>query len=303
MFYFDIDKQRVTVRYKNFGPKVPAATIKKSQYRPEYLLFSIYGGKTLYAIHRDNLLKVNRLIPVPDVYNPGNVKFVLRNNGKEVVLAESHTLQTENKITNGENTYESVYGLGILRYKNGKLRDTITESKGLGSNLLSGFLKKRNGDIYYGTFGGGISVLKANNVRLSYQLENLKVRAINQQDNKYYVLSNGYLYILDHNELLAKTFLKRDALTMLVDGEDFYLGSFSGLDHYKLRNNVLHHISHFPLGSGFQKSRKTTEKSFFLPTTAEFLFRKEALSERRYFNDFCCLREVSQNEVYCSYHL
>ncbi len=256
LFYFDTDKHKVTVTYDYFGPKVPAATITRSYYYPEYFLFSVYGGKNIYAIHRDYLRKVHSLTPVKDTADPNNVKYMLKVNGKNLVLTQTKNIRTENKVFHGKNTYETRLGVGILRYENGKLMDTITEEKGLGSNLISGFMKKKNGDIYFGTFGGGISILKANNSRLSFELQDLKVRTINQQGSKYYLLSNGYLYILDRKELLAKTFLKRDALTMLVDNEDLYVGSFSGLDHYKIRNNTLHHIGNFPHTSGISKIRK-----------------------------------------------
>lgn len=283
LYYFDIEKQKITVTYKNFGPKVPAATITKSKYYPDYFLFSVYGGRSIYAIHRDELRKVHRLHIKPDPLVSGQTNYVLQKGGRTLILAKSIDIEFDKTIISGNKSYKIDYGNGILRYINGKLQDTITESKGLSSNLISGYMKKKNGDLYFGTFGGGISILKAKNNRVSFDFQELKARAVSKQGSKYYILSEGFLHILDNKELIAKSFLKRDALTMLVDQEDFYLGSFSGLDHYKIRNNTLHHVNHFQHGSGVSKIIKHNGKLVF-STYGTGVFVQEGSTFRNILN-------------------
>ena len=68
--------------------------------------------------------------------------------------------------------------LGIIRKENNKIVDTLTEEKGFASNLISDIIKKTNGDVYITTLGGGISILKKNNSKISFLNKNINVKDI-----------------------------------------------------------------------------------------------------------------------------
>ncbi len=260
LFYFDTVRKKITINYKNFGPKPSGVYIFKSPLEPNYFL--IRNENNFFAVHNKNL---KSLCKVTAENNDGNKTndYFLYENGKKVKLFDTNSQLRPKKVKNGRWSYEVFYGKGIARYKDREIYDTINEKNGLGSNLVSDFLKTKEGDIYFSSFGGGISIMRSHNNRRIFPLQNLKVRAINYEAGKYYLLSDGYVYIMDRKQLLAKIFVRKDALTFFIEKDKLYLGSFGGLDEYKIINNSLKHIKNYALGTGISKIRKFEDKILF----------------------------------------
>ena len=259
LYYFDTEKEKVTVSYKNFGPKIPGFQLFTSPFDANFMILSIGNGNKLFAIHRADLLKVNKLFPKT---NKDRTDYYVLDNGKEIKILDSNFDFNPKSFDDRGCKYEVNFGKGIIRYNNEKIQDTISENNGLGSNLVSNFLHTKNGDVLFSSYGGGISIIRAHNNRSLFPLNKLKVRSINYQDGKYYILSDGHLYILNRKEVLAKIFLKKDALTVFIDKENLYLGSFGGLDHYQIHQNKVRHIKFYAVGGGVSKIRKFDNKIY-----------------------------------------
>lgn len=205
-----------------------------------------------YAFDRNNINKLSEL----KISNKNTDKLFRLNNGK--VIANFKIFEKKPKVFSYDYAFlESSYG--VIRYQNGKIKDTLSEKNGLANNYVSNILKRKNGDIFFTTLGSGISILRRNNSKKSFNNININVRDIIYHNNKKYILADGYLYVLGNDSIEQKYFLRKDALSFYISGNEMLLGSFKGLYFYRLTPKPI--LKKFiPITSGISKIFKTNSK-------------------------------------------
>ena len=118
---------------------------------------------------------------------------------------------------------------------------------------------------------------------LTFNHKSINARQILTFDNKQYILADGFLYIIQGDKILSKIFLRKDALTFHLDGDFLYLGSFAGLETYKMNGNQLQFIDLFPFTAGVSKILKFNNQIIFTTYGGGF-FVKNGNSVTKYQN-------------------
>ena len=262
-YYFDIHKEKITSEYKSLRNKYSIFNIKKSLQDSNYQIVGFLNSTMACAIHKDHPEKLIELKSKASSSDPDKINYYLETKNGLLFLANSDYLKSQPLFSDRNYQYQYQYGKGIVRYKNGKIVDFLNENTGLGSNLVSSSYQMANGDLYFATLGSGLTVIKKNNQRSVFEFEKLNPKAVGYQDGQYFILSDGFLYILNEKKVVKKVFLNKDALTFSLFGDEFYLGSFTGFTKYHFQNNQLKKLSHLPLTSGISKIIKANNSVVF----------------------------------------
>lgn len=205
-----------------------------------------------YAFDRNNIHQLLEL----KVFNKNNDTLLQLNNGKTIA---HYKIFDNNPKLFFENYSLLASSNGVIRYQNNKIIDTLSEKNGLVNNFVSNILKRENGDIYISTLGGGVSVLKKSNSKVSFINNNTNVRDIIYNNGKAYILADGYLYVLNNQFVENKFFLRKDALSFYITGNELYVGNFDGLYIYGLSPKpILKKI--IPMTIGISKITKIENK-------------------------------------------
>jgi len=142
LYYFDTNKRRITVKYPSLGNLI-LRDFKISNYNSNYILINGVNHKTnqekFYAIDISN---VKTLIPL---YIEQNSIFLKGKNSK-IKLADRDFLLQNDKIVLNRFTLEKIENF-IIRKKNGKIIDTLSEKNGLGNNSINHILKTSKNDV------------------------------------------------------------------------------------------------------------------------------------------------------------
>ena len=154
LFYFDTRLNKIIRKY-NY-PIKNSVRLCNSDINPNYLIVIGENGK-IQTINRYDIKNLKTLSYSKN--SNGSLAFFLMENGKKINVATDKIFKNT-VYAIGKNTYEPIYGLGILVKENGKVRDTITENEGLGSNLLSGVYQTPSKDLIFTTLGGGLILYK-----------------------------------------------------------------------------------------------------------------------------------------------
>lgn len=278
LYYFDTNTRKILCNYPQVKDKI-ILNLRKSPYNKNYLIIHFLDNNSkqekFFGI---NIKEIKKLIPLQ--VEIGQI-FIKSNNNKEK-LADVTFFESPEKIKYHDFNLEITKN-GVLRTLNGKVIDTLTQKNGLNNNFISHIFKTKNDNVIISTIGGGISILRDNNAKTSFINRNINTRNISTNQRKKYLLSDGYLYIINKDKLETKIFLKKDALTFLVDGSKFYLGSFSGLDTYSLVNNRLKLINTYPITVGISKIEKEDDKIIFT-TYGRGIFVKQGNVVKNYTN-------------------
>ncbi|WP_297984560.1 ATP-binding protein [uncultured Chryseobacterium sp.] len=257
LFYFDTRLNKIIRKY-NY-PIKNSVKLCNSDINPNYLIVIGENGK-IQTINRYDIKNLKTLSYSKN--SNGSLTFFLMENGKKINVATDKIFK--NKVYGiGKNTYEPIYGLGILVKENGKVRDTITENEGLGSNLLSGVYQTPSKDLIFTTLGGGASVIRNFNSRKTFKLENSSVRSLQYENGIYYILADGYLKILDDRKFIKKIKLSNDALSFLVKGDILYVGTFSNISKYSIKNFELKLLESTVFTFGVSKIFENQGKIYF----------------------------------------
>ena len=255
LYYFNSNTKTLMKRYKEINEK-QSVDLRKANKNENYIIIktiNFNNDKSIYyAFDRRNiyqLLKVN-------ITKIGNENFLKLENGN--IISDAKVFEKNNEFVFQNFTFEQ-NPFGIIRKENNKIIDTITEEHGLVSNYVSQILRRDNGDVFITTLGGGISVLKKNNPKISYLNKTISVRDIIYNQGKKYILAEGYLYILNKKSIQGKYFLRKDALSFFVSGNELILGSFEGLHFYSLEPK-LRLIKTYPITTGISKILKINDK-------------------------------------------
>lgn len=278
LYYFNTNKRRITVKYPSLGNLI-LRDFKISNYDSNYILINGVNPKTnqekFYAIDISN---VKTFIPL---YIEQNSIFLKGKNSK-IKLADRDFLLQNDKIVLNRFTLEKIENF-IIRKQNGKIIDTLSEKNGLGNNSINHILKTSKNDVIISTLGGGISIIRNNNPKITFNHKSINARQILTFDNKQYILADGFLYIIQGDKILSKIFLRKDALTFHLDGDFLYLGSFAGLETYKMNGNQLQFINLFPFTAGVSKILKFNSQIIFTTYGGGF-FVKNGNSVTKYQN-------------------
>lgn len=187
--------------------------------------------------------------------------FLINESGKEKIIADEDILLEKNIVVDSLEIEKTSFG--IIRKSQSKVIDTISEKNGLGNNWINNIYKRKNGDVYISTLGGGLSILKNQNYKISYPVNSTNVRDIIDFNQKVYILADGFLYIVSKKKIEKKIFVGKDAQTMYLENNLLYIGNFSGLHIYSLKNNQLQLIKSYPLTAGISKIIKNNNKIIF----------------------------------------
>ena len=219
LYYFNSNTKTLMKRYKEINEK-QSVDLRKANKNENYIIIKIINfnndKSVYYAFDRRNiyqLLKVN-------ITKIGNENFFKLENGN--IISDAKVFEKNNEFVFQNFTFEQ-NPFGIIRKENNKIIDTITEENGLVSNNVSQILRRDNGDVFITTLGCGISVLKKNNPKISYLNKTISVRDIIYNQGKKYILADGYLYILNKKSIQGKYFLRKDALSFFVSGNELIL--------------------------------------------------------------------------------
>ena len=299
LYYFNTNTKTLLKKYNEIGTwnslKIKKAT-KDKNLIIVHVISSTGHQSSFYAFDRNN---IKRLLPLR-IINNGKEKLLSLTNGK--IISDLSIFENPEKIKFENFTLEQ-NPLGIIRKENNKIVDTLTEENGLASNFISDIIKKNNGDIYVTTLGGGISILKKNNSKISFLNKNINVRDIICSNEKKYVISDGSLYVINKNRIENKYFLRKDILSFNVYGDELLIGSFEGLHFYKLTPKPVL-IKTFPITTGISKIYKEGKKVIF-STYGEGIFvlenGKTENFENIYFNNIENLFNITSGYAATSY--
>ena len=299
LYYFNTNTKTLLKKYNEIGNR-NNLKLKKATRNSNYIIVNSISLKEhknfFYAFDRNN---INRLLPLK-IINNGKEKLLSLTNGK--IISNLSIFENPEKIKFENFTLEQ-NPLGIIKKENNKIVDTLTEEKGFASNLISDIIKKNNGDVYITTLGGGISILKKNNSKISFLNKNINVRDIICSNEKKYVISDGSLYVINKNRIENKYFLRKDILSFNVYGDELLIGSFEGLHFYKLTPKPVL-IKTFPITTGISKIYKEGKKVIF-STYGEGIFvlenGKTENFENIYFNNIENLFNITSGYAATSY--
>lgn len=241
-FFFDTQINKITCNYNVNA--LQFVFLEKSEIQPNYILYG--NDQKLFAVENS---QINKSIALGEDV----IGFYLLKNKNKVYLKKKNIQTLKKPLVFKNHEIQIENGIGIIRKANGKILDTISTKNGLESNLVQSAFKSKGGDLYVTTLGGGISILKNKNAKTIFPMENQKIRQIDYQNGKYYLLSEGFLYVLNDKKILQKFFLMKDALSFLLREQDLFVGSFSGLSRYKLGKNNIQLLSHKTMGAGISK--------------------------------------------------
>ncbi|WDT67511.1 sensor histidine kinase [Cloacibacterium sp. TD35] len=277
LYYFDTNKRRITVKYPDLGNLVLKG-LKISPYDKNYILvYCIDFSKKEEKFFAINIQNVKTLIPL---LRERNNIFLVKNTTK-TKLAEADFFLRKEVIKFNNTSLEEVDN-GIIRRKNNKIIDTLSEKNGLGNNHINQILKTKK-YVIISSQGGGIYIIRENTPKVTYNVKSTNARAVMTHKNMEYVLSDGILYIISNDKIRSKILVRKDAFTFFIDEKYIYLGSFAGLETYKLNGNQLKLISTFPLTSGVSKILKINNQIIFT-TYGGGIFVQEGNSFVRHHN-------------------
>lgn len=256
LYYFNTNTKTLMKRYKEIDNE-RFIDIKSASKNQNFIIIKTITPKDnelkYYAFDRTKIYNLSKL----KINNDKNL-LALENG---LVISDLNIFQPNNKLVFQDYLYEQ-NTFGVIRKKNNKVIDTLSEENGLASNYISDIIKRNNGDIFITTLGGGISILKKNNPKLSFINKTISVRDAFYVNKKKYILSDGYLYILGEKNIEKKYFLRKDALSFHVSGNELILGSFEGLHFYSLEPE-LRLLRTFPITTGISKIIKKDNKIIF----------------------------------------
>ncbi len=257
LYFFNTDTKTLMKRYNEIDNE-RFVDIKKANKNHNFIIVKTLSPNNneskYYAFDRNKIYHLSRLI-----VNNNQNSLTLENG---LVISDLNIFQPKNKLVVQDYLYEqNTFGI-IRKNKNNKEIDTLSEENGLASNYISDIFKRNNGDIFITTLGGGISILRKNNPKLSFLNKTINVRDAFYVNKKKYILSDGYLYILGKKNIEKKYFLRKDALSFHVSGNELILGSFEGLHFYSLEPE-LRLLRTYPITTGISKIIKKDNKIIF----------------------------------------
>ena len=299
LYFFNSNSKTLEKRYKEIA-RNQSVDLKKANKNDNYIVIKINNSEAdkvqYYAFDRRN---IHRLTKIHLLKKDNSLFFTLPNG---IIISDINIFTHKNIYVIGNQSFEYL-PFGVIRKKDNKIIDTISEENGLVSNLVSQIFKRKNGDIFFTTLNGGISILKDNNTKVSFLKETYNVRNIEYGDGKKYILADGYLYVLGKKAIEDKIFLRKDALTFSIEGNELILGSFLGLEFYNLKPK-LKLIKTIPITIGISKIIKHNGKIVFSTYgNGIYVLDKNNLKNYRnqYFNNIENMFETKDGFAITSY--
>ena len=258
LYYFNSNNRKIIARYPETNGNL-LNKIKISNKNKDYIILQIHNphlNETSYfAFDKNNVKNLTKL-------NVEGNNLIIKKNGKEEIISDFTYLQKPEEITFEKYTLKPSSN-GVVRLLNGKIFDTIKDTEIIGNYPINHILKRTNDDIIFSTHGGGISILKKTNSKISFNNKNINVREFFYQNGKNYILSDGSIYVISKDKIEAKKFIAKDALTFYIEGNNAYVGTFSGLQFYKISQNDFILQKTIPITSGISKILKIKDKIIF----------------------------------------
>lgn len=255
LYYFNSNNRKITTRYPEANGKM-LTKLKKSNKNPDFIIIQFLNTKndsySYFAFNKNNIKKLEKL------KIEGNILTI---NNKEII-ANLDFLQKPEEFT-FENYLLKPISKGVLRISDGKVYDTIKDAESIGNYPLNDILKRNNGDIIFTSHGGGVSILKKSNSKISFLNKNSNVRAFFYKNGKNFILSDGYIYIISKDKIETKKYIGKDALSFYIEGNNAYIGTFSGLQFYKINHNNFILQRKIPITTGISKILKIKNKIIF----------------------------------------
>jgi signal transduction histidine kinase len=154
------------------------------------------------------------------------------------------TLETKKQI------YIAKAGEGFyIIDKNTNAVKSYFAKEGLTNENINHIYQDKVGTIYLSTLGGGINVLQPN-ARLHFTPKQLPLRSLQMANGFYYGMANGTLYKFNNNQIVAETFIRKDALSFYITNDSLMVGSFEGFHYYSFKNNTATLKNTFRIGAG-----------------------------------------------------
>ncbi|MDF0720308.1 two-component regulator propeller domain-containing protein [Kaistella sp. PBT33-4] len=272
--FFNTERNRVTHRYRHIGKKGLIYGLFPSDVNPDFIICSSESEDFIYAVSRNDLTKIYKILPAYIRQNGGSKKYFAVVKGQELLVATDRFRTEKAPAVQKGITYRVLFGTGIIRSINDKVLDTINERNGLESHMLTDIHQTAEGHLYFSTLGGGFSYIRNEGQRKAYPLANGKVRSVVFSNNKYYVLSRGEVLVLDGKKIESRFEVGRDALTLFVDGNRLYAGTFNGLQVYVINNGKLNLERMFHITDGISKIFKTPDGKLVFSTYGNGLFKE-----------------------------
>lgn len=259
LYYFNIENKHIT-NYPEINNR-SVLNIKRANKNSDFVIITLFDKKTnqnqYLAFDNKN---TSKLIPLYFKNLNGKNYFFIHKLGKETIISDDQIFSDEIYYSN---LLLKKTSFGIVRTLNNKVVDTLSEKDGLENHWINSLFKRKNGDVFISTLGGGISVLRNHNFKILIPNNNSNARDIFYENNKIYLLSDGFLYIFNKSKIFTKLKLGKDALTFFVEGNKIYIGSFSGLQIYNLKDEKLELIKKFPFTVGISKILKINNTIIF----------------------------------------
>lgn len=231
LYFFNTNDKSLEKKYKEVSKKQPV-DIKKASINDNFIIIKLLNNNPdkikYYAFDRRNINDLSKIKKI----KLNNKEFFALQNG--IVISNTDIFNNTNIYTFRRYSFD-YQPFGIIRRENNKIIDTISEKNGMASNLVSQIFGRKNGDVFITTLNGGISILKENNAKISFLNTTFNVRNIVFDNHKKYILADGYLYSVGKREIENKVFLKKNALSFLISGNELILGSFDGLEFYNFK--------------------------------------------------------------------
>ncbi|MBP0611579.1 sensor histidine kinase [Chryseobacterium sp. cx-311] len=259
LVFFDTDRTRVTHRYHNLGRKGLTYGLYRSDVHPDFTVFASESEPFIYAINRNRLTEIIKIFAQKQTDGKGAEQYFSLIDGRRVLVATGRFKNEKTHVMQSGIKYSPKFGVGIVRSAKGNVLDTISEKNGLESHMLTDFHRTADGHLYFSSLGGGFSFIRNEGHRKAYPLENGKVRAIGFHNNKYYVLSRGSVFVLNSRKIESRLSLGRDALTLFIDKDLLYAGTFKGLVIYRLGEKHIRLLKSIPFTDGISRIFKTAD--------------------------------------------
>lgn len=299
LYYFNSNNRKIVARYPEIDGKI-LTKIKTASKNSNYIIIEGHSQENFklfyYALDKNNVKKLKKIKQSGD-------NLILQNNSKEEIISDLKDFDKPEEIKY-ENYTLKPSNHGLLKLLDGKIKDTIKDTEVIGNYPINHILKRKNGDIVFSTHGGGISILKKTNFKISFENKNINVRDFFYANGKNYVLSDGTIHIISKEKIEAKRFISKDALSLYIDGNIAYVGTFSGLSTYKIQNNNFILQNKIPLNTGISKIIKKDQRIIFSTLGKGFFVLENKMLKKfdnKPFNSIVNLFIIDGNYILTSY--
>ncbi|MFY8127725.1 MAG: ligand-binding sensor domain-containing protein [Chitinophagaceae bacterium] len=140
---------------------------------------------------------------------------------------------------------------GLYAITSNKTIRKFTTADGLTSDEINNIYNDVDGNLLVSTLGKGIFILPKKQQSI-FSVNEDAITGLSQANNKPYFISGGNLFVIYNKKIekLDVNFNNDNPQRCLVQDNDVFLGSFSGINQYKIAKNRLLFQQQFPFTGG-----------------------------------------------------